>query len=690
VSLRTRLIAILCATGAIATALALTFQDRTLARDLENAAATRLEHSASAANTLVDAHLASLDERYRAVSGTPQLRANLEVEDPPTLAHYAEDLRRRSGAVRLAFVDARGRLVAASGDTELDGELLYDTKPRLLQRANRLYALASVAIGGEGDETVGRLFVAEPIGPETLERWSELCGARVAVVSRADGDGDTLTRPVRAVGGAWLQVESGLAAERGALRRSRLLLFAAGLIALAGALGASVVLSRGLVASMVELLGAAERIGRGDFAVRLAISRSDEVGDVARAVNEMAERLETNASALHAQHVELVDAVGRAEAASRAKTDFLANMSHEIRTPMAAVLGYTDLLLAGSGEAQERAAWADAVHRNGAQLLELIDGILDVSQLEADKLLVERRACRLRELVEPVAAAAREAAREKGLAFSLELGSECPEAIETDPARLRQILSNLLRNAVKFTETGSVRLRVARPSGSASWLCFEVLDTGVGIGAQDLERIFAPFGQVDSSLTRRFGGAGLGLAIARRLAALLGGSLTVESEPGRGSSFRLELEAPAVALAEPAQSARCARVLVAEDGPDNQRLIRALLRATHADVALVENGAQALDQACASLDAGAPYDVILMDMQMPVMDGYEATRRLRESGYTAPIVALTAHAMSGDRERCLAAGCDDYLTKPIDRARLLECVARWTAEAKPGAAEVAC
>ncbi|HXZ86298.1 MAG TPA: ATP-binding protein, partial [Myxococcota bacterium] len=275
-----------------------------------------------------------------------------------------------------------------------------------------------------------------------------------------------------------------------------------------------------------------------------------------------------------------------------------------------------------------------------------------------------------------------------------EIDPSCPEVIETDPVRLRQVLASLLANALKFTEHGSVSLWVGRDS--ANTVCFAVRDTGIGIAAEDQEKIFSPFGQADSSHTRRYGGIGLGLSISRRLALMLGGSLVVSSDVGRGSEFRLSLPAPPAALVEDmrrrAENAGAqqpapvrlegARVLLAEDGVDNQRLVRALLRPTAVEVAVVENGAQAVDQALAALDAGRPFELVLMDMQMPVMDGYEATRRLRAEAYTGPIVALTAHAMSTDRSRCLEAGCDDYLSKPIDRAKLIEVVARFAGERK--------
>ena len=687
-SLRTRLIAILAATASVAIALALVFQDRTLARDLRRAASERLARSAAAANHLVDAHLATVSERYRAISGTPQLRANLEVEDPPTLAHYASDLQQNLGAERVLFVDQHGRTVAAVGDAALDPLAHGAASARLVTSEDgRLFAIASVPIGS-GSDVVGRLVAVERVAPRTLDEWSELCGAPVTLGSGDAVDGDILVFPVRSVEGSWLRVESHLEAERAALRRSRELLLVAGALALLGALGVSLLFSRGLVSAMNALLGAADRIGHGDFAARVEIERRDEVGALAQAVNEMATRLQQDAATLRRQHGELLTAKEHAEAANRAKTEFLANMSHEIRTPMTAVLGYSELLLKGEAKAKERAEWAAAVRRNGAELLQLIDGILDISRVEAGELDIHRKPCRLRRLVEDTAVPIAAAAHEKGLEFNFEIDSNAPEAMETDPVRLRQVLNNLLSNALKFTEHGSVSLWVGRDS--ATTICFAVRDTGIGISEQDREKIFATFGQADASHTRRYGGAGLGLSISRRLAVLLGGSLEVTSDVGRGSEFRLTLPAPECAAPdESAAAARAraparrpirpgARVLLAEDGPDNQRLVRALLRPAKVELVIVENGVQAVDQALAALDSGAPFDLVLMDMQMPMMDGYEATRRLRSQAYDLPIVALTAHAMSTDRARCLEAGCDDYLSKPVDRAALFDAVARYT------------
>jgi CheY-like chemotaxis protein len=290
----------------------------------------------------------------------------------------------------------------------------------------------------------------------------------------------------------------------------------------------------------------------------------------------------------------------------------------------------------------------------------------------------------------------------KGLALKLEYAGPCPETILTDPTHLRQILLNLIGNAVKFTENGEVRIiaRLIDYDTPKPMLACEIVDTGIGMTAQQIEALFRSFQQADGSTSRKFGGTGLGLAISKRLAKMLDGDIHVSSEPGKGSTFTLTiatgplsgvamLDRPSEAIAAPApthsdgrplgsQARLNCRMLLAEDGLDNQRLIAFLLKKAGAEVTLAENGQVAYDEALAARARGEAFEVILMDMQMPVMDGYEATRRLRAEGYTHPIVALTAHAMAEDRQQCLDAGCDDYATKPINRDRLINMVVRFT------------
>ena len=399
------------------------------------------------------------------------------------------------------------------------------------------------------------------------------------------------------------------------------------------------------------------------------------------------------------REVELIEA----RQASRAKSEFLANMSHEIRTPMTAVIGYADLLLDSSLSERERVSHVKTIRRNGDHLLHVINEILDLSKIEAGKMTVEKIDCAPAELIEDVVSLLRVRAKDKNLDFRVHYAGGVPTRMKTDPTRLRQILMNLVGNAIKFTDSGAVQLlcRTVAVGTREARLELEVNDTGVGLSATQVHRLFQPFTQADSSTTRRFGGTGLGLTICKRLADLLGGDLRVESIVGRGSAFILELPldpsetktlvyAPprlsstfvaataAAAAAKPSSSAgdarraiRGARVLLAEDGIDNQRLISALLEASGVRVDVVDNGRDAVERALAN-----PYDVVLMDMQMPILDGYGAASALRRHGHRGPIVALTAHAMEGDRERCLAAGCDDYLTKPIARADLEQTVAR--------------
>ena len=375
---------------------------------------------------------------------------------------------------------------------------------------------------------------------------------------------------------------------------------------------------------------------------------------------------------------EITRAEAAAQAATQAKSEFLANMSHEIRTPMTAIQGFTDVIIE-SGEDPQIVDAAKIVRSNGEHLLQLINDILDLSRVEAGKFELHPVVVSPCQLIAEVTSLMRVRAEGEGLSFKAEYAGPIPESITTDPVRVRQILINLVGNAIKFTEQGEVRV-VARLYGEESLpkLQIQVIDTGIGLSQEQQAKLFKPFSQADSSATRRFGGTGLGLAISRKQAEGLGGEIHVSSAPGAGSTFTLTLptgpldgvrllenvrEAAAcnTSRTKPVDVARTdlnCRILLAEDGLDNQRLIRYLLQKAGAAVSVADNGRIALDMAMAARDQEEPFDVILMDMQMPEMDGYEAARELRLAGYTGAIIALTANAMSEDRQKCLDAGCD--------------------------------
>jgi CheY-like chemotaxis protein/HPt (histidine-containing phosphotransfer) domain-containing protein len=362
---------------------------------------------------------------------------------------------------------------------------------------------------------------------------------------------------------------------------------------------------------------------------------------------------------------------------------------------MTAIIGYADLLLDPETTGTEQRTHIQTIRRNGEHLLSVLNDILDLSKIEAGRMLTETVACSPSAIIVDVASLMRVRAAEKGLFFEVHYQTSIPETVQSDPTRMRQILMNLVGNAIKFTKSGGIRV-LARciQAGADSKLEIEVVDTGVGLTQDQQSALFQPFVQADSSTTRQFGGTGLGLVICRRLAHMLGGDISVDSSFGRGSSFMLSVstgslegvrmfedlteagipETGAVVAHETSATQVDATVLLAEDGLDNQVLIAKHLTRAGITVTVVENGELAMQKALAAALAGRPYDVILMDMQMPVMDGYAATSALRRKGYKGPIVALTAHAMAGDRERCIAAGCTDYLTKPITRKKLIEAV----------------
>ncbi len=392
---------------------------------------------------------------------------------------------------------------------------------------------------------------------------------------------------------------------------------------------------------------------------------------------------------------ELLVLKDKAEASSKAKSEFLANMSHEIRTPMTAIIGYADVLKSQVQDGPAAEA-AETIRRNGESLLRILNDILDLSKIESGKLEVESITTSVSAVVQDTVKLMRIRAKAKNLTLSARIESPIPETINTDPTRLRQILLNLISNAIKFTEVGSVKLLISGVGlkGDSPRVHFRVVDTGIGMTEEQTAKLFQSFSQADSSLSRRYGGTGLGLAISQRLAMKLGGRIDVESSHGGGSSFTLTLPTTDVAGVElidelksvisdanmqRKQSSIEARVLMVEDGVDNQRLIGFLLRKAGAEVTVVENGAEAVRELIEK-ERADDFDVVLMDMQMPILDGYQATQQLREAGFNKPIIAMTAHAMRGDREKCLNAGCDEYLQKPIDRKLLIETVDRFATE----------
>ncbi len=383
---------------------------------------------------------------------------------------------------------------------------------------------------------------------------------------------------------------------------------------------------------------------------------------------------------LRVQH-ELASARDLADAANRFKSQFLANMSHEIRTPMTAILGFADVLREPTLTARDKDDCIETILRNGAHLITIIDDILDLSKLEARKMTIEKVAVEPAKIVDEVASLMRMRASERGLGFAVSYGHSIPAVVQTDPTRLRQILINLVGNAIKFTPAGGIKVEVSMSEGRTGRgrLQFAVIDTGVGMTEEQVARLFEPFSQADPSTTRVFGGTGLGLAICRGLAEQMGGEIRVQSDPGRGSQFTLsidpwlaasETESDVTPPGDPLPNAGPfslrARILLAEDGVDNQRLISHFLRHAGAEVVVTENGKVAVETALAGR-----FDLILMDLQMPVMDGRTATTTLRAAGWTGPIVALTAHAFIEERQACLAAGFSGFLAKPINRELLI-------------------
>ncbi len=790
-----RLVGVVAGVAALATALGLAMQDTALRADLERFAQERLDKAARSAKRIVDLHLSAARQRFEAVSLSPIFRACLEVNDPPTLGHFAEELAEQQSARSIQFLDTEGRLIAESATRGSVEPRRIDSGASVLPLEGSPHVAVEIGLK-TADRPVGRLVAMERVSAELIREWSELCGAEI-VFGGVEDESDALARTACRFGTYEMNVVMPLEAERQALAHSRLNLLWAGAGALLVAFGASLVLSRRLSGAVRRIKIAAESIRGGDFSVRIGSEREDEIGDVARAVDAMATRLleqlefvrsildglpdavvlvsregrilrrNRRAAALLGEDpkrwIDLHDAVSRAnavecleeaaagspskfeagvasdprrhylwdlvrladagvlasgrditllkraaevlerarrsaESADRAKSEFLANVSHEIRTPMNGILGMTELALGTSLDAEQR-EYIQIVKSSANALLALLSDLLDFSKIEARKLDLERISFDLRECVDGVTKIFVPRCAAKMLRFECLVDGDVPGFVVGDPVRLRQILFNLLDNALKFTSAGGIDLavRVESASGGEIALAFSIRDTGIGIPSDKLELIFDPFAQADSSSTRKYGGTGLGLAIVARLVAMMGGRIRVQSEVGTGSTFTFTawLGVDAARSAEAAsrrdssredrpgggddgagdrgRPRRRFRVLLVEDNKVNQQLACRLLEKRGHTVAVVESGTEAL----AAVDRD-PFDLVLMDLQLPEMGGIEATVAIREkekrTGGHIPIVAFTAHAMKSDRDRCLAAGMDAYISKPITASDFIRTV----------------
>ncbi len=633
---------------------------------------------------------------------------------------------------------------------------------RIADQADRTLAIATrgAAVSTEiSDQTTAANTPADAIGPARqngMEASHPDCLFGYAAVSFAAEDASGQIGPAKQIGRVTVGVST--VNLRAAQQQQAGVIVMATLVAVVVAGSVAFVAAGRWSRRLLDLVAASEDIAGGKLDVPLCGHERDEIGQLTSSFEQMRCSLQQRDRTLlelnnglqdqvRIRTAELEKALHAAEGAARAKTDFLANMSHEIRTPMTAILGFADLLAAPDCPLDERDEHVRTIKRNGEHLLVIINDILDISKLEAGKMTAHLTACDPTQIIAEVRGLLSQRAAESGVPLLAEFpGGSLPKLVSSEPTRLRQILTNLVANALKFTKSGSVTISATTLGAGTTEqsLRFAVIDTGSGMDRSQLDKLFQPFSQVDNSASRVHGGTGLGLAISRGLAKMLGGGITVSSEPGKGSVFTVTIsaidwiaagtsldgtaargqappgglaadyhgaerrghthasEAPesqpeptpggaaAAGLAgvpsavpRPARAPNGYRVLLAEDGTDNQRLITLHLKRAGFVVEVVENGKLALETIIAR---PAEFDVLISDMQMTVMDGYTAARALRARGYLGPILALTAHAMNGDRERCLAAGCDDYATKPIQPKELIEKVTAMAAVSRAIAA----
>ncbi len=557
---------------------------------------------------------------------------------------------------------------------------------RMRDQAARMRTLGNEAV------RTGRVDATLDAVSKTEQDLRELIGSCVAALHRS-GDAESSGRLSPMLARAELHIEHLAQHTRGLLRS----IADRDARAVAERLVDRDIASRGLSDACAEVLAEAQRIQAERLGVFSGLSskmRTAEWGVgltlvllssvVAWYGSRLAARMSRTQSEL-SRHASELDAMKRrAEEAAATKSLFLANMSHELRTPLTAILGFADLLADEKTSASDRLSAAQTIRRQGTQLLGLINDILDMSRLESGSMRFECVA------MDPVGVARdavellRMQAVERGLTLELILDTPVPVRLCSDPTRIHQALVNLIGNAIKFSSAGVIRVGVSARDGR---LVYTVTDSGIGMTAEQMAMLFKPFTQADASTTRKYGGTGLGLAITRAIAEGLGGSISVRSEPGRGSTFTVAFAlrdasaettapgpAPGVGRAA-GPSPLSGRVLLVEDGLDNRRLLSIILDRAGLGVVCAEDGHAGIEAAAKARREGTPFDLILMDLQMPRMDGYEACRRLRADGWTGPIVALSAHATGASADACVRectlAGFDAVLPKPIDRKTLV-------------------
>ena len=455
-----------------------------------------------------------------------------------------------------------------------------------------------------------------------------------------------------------------------------------------------------LTRKLEVLKSVARHFSKGYLGTRTGFDGNDEVAIVGHTFDEMAEKVAEQMDELYKarelleQRVkerteELASARDEAIQATRSKSAFLANMSHEIRTPLTAIIGFTESLQEDDLSAEERVEYLDIINRSSKHLLQIINDILDLSKIEAEKLTVEQLRINPSEIISDVGSLVRLLAEEKRLSINIEYKTPVPELIVSDPIRLKQILINLCNNAVKFTRQGGISIQIGCDAPN-ELITFKVIDTGIGLSDEQINTLFQAFSQADSSTTRKYGGTGLGLHLSKQLANKLGGDITVKSLPDIGSCFCLSIPTGKLDNVEMMKGSSGtghsldknipfinksyvhARILLAEDNEDNQHYISTLLKTTGADFEIAQNGQEALQMA-----QQGDFDLILMDMQMPVMNGLDATKQIRKNSFNKPIIALTANYSNADIKTYLQAGCTAHLAKPIERKLFFETIEKY-------------